>query len=85
MQNPGPDTAPLGHYSDIIYTLQVSVVHRIQMKEWGFMALLFELCGICNLKFSKLHASWGHFHLGKGEKGNYVSFKGEEKKLERSK
>lgn len=55
------------------------------MKEWGFMVLLFELCGICNLKFLKLYVFWGYFYLGKGERGNYVFFKGEEKKFERSK
>ena len=69
-QNFGLDTTPLGQNSDIIYALQVSAVHRIQMKDCSSMALLFELCRICNLKFSKLHASWGHFHLGKGEREN---------------
>lgn len=64
-QNSGPDTTPLGQYSDVIYTPQVSVVHRFQMKEWSFMALLLELCRICNLKFTKLHASWGHFNVAK--------------------
>lgn len=84
-QSSGPDTTPLGHYSDIISTPQVSVVHGIQMKEWSFMALLFELCRICNLKFTKLHASWGHFHVSKRERENYASFKGEEKQLKKTK
>lgn len=33
-QSSGLHTTPLGHYSDIISTSQVSVVHGIQMKEW---------------------------------------------------
>lgn len=53
------------------------------MKEWGFIALLFELCRICNLKFMEWDASWGHFHLGKRERDNYVAFKGKEKSLKR--
>lgn len=43
------------------------------------MALLFKLCRIFNPKLSKLHASWGPFHLGKEEKENYVFFKEEKK------
>lgn len=83
-QSSGPDTTPLGHHSDIMSTPQVSVVRGIQMKEWSFMALLFELRRICDLKFTNLHASSGHFHLSNGERENYASFKGEEKQLKKT-